>query len=395
MRSAAGDTAALRRELGLRDNELVIGLVGNIQPWKGQDVLLRALPHLQTDTPWRCLLIGGTPTSPQGESYHRQLIDLTKSLGIEERVVFTGYRRNVAALINVVDTLVHTSVAPEPFGRVILEGMALGKPVLATDHGGPREIIDDGRTGFLLPPGDISALARCLDRVIGSPALRAQIGGAAAAHVARDFSASGTARAWKTSTPPSGPRCDGSPCSRWGDWDRTHNDISISPSSWHSGRPSGASRGGLRPTPGVRRDRSLHAALPLRAWLSPRRLRSASQLDPRPRRAASGRAGPRRGHPVTRHLSARIVRAASREVHAGVPRADGRAGSFLLQPARGLQPHVELLAVRVRRGSAAHGIRGLTRAPAGHAPVLDLDSRCARVVQHHAPGFRNRIVPHR
>jgi glycosyltransferase involved in cell wall biosynthesis len=193
VRSAAGDRGALRREFGLRNDELVIGLVGNIQPWKGQDVLLRALPHLQSDKPWRCLFIGDTPTSSESESYHRHLLDLTRSLNLEERVVITGYRSNVAALISVVDILVHTSVAPEPFGRVILEGMALGKPVLATDHGGPREIIEDGQTGFLLPPGDVGVLALSLGRMIDSPRLRATVGAAAAGRVARDFSASESA----------------------------------------------------------------------------------------------------------------------------------------------------------------------------------------------------------
>jgi len=186
---SAANPVALRRELGVADHELIIGLVGNLQSWKGQDVLLRALPALRTSRPWRCLLIGGTPSDEDSQRYHAQLLDIARGSGLDTRVTFTGYRRDVAAVIGIVDVLVHTSVAPEPFGRVILEGMALAKPVVATDQGGPREIIEPGRTGFLVAPGDRGALAQCLDQLLESEALRAKIGAAAAARVADHFTA--------------------------------------------------------------------------------------------------------------------------------------------------------------------------------------------------------------
>ena len=80
------------------------------------------------------------------------------------------------SVMNALDVFVHASVQPEPYGRVILEAMALGKPVIATDHGGPREIIEDGLSGFLVSPNDPEDLARCLQHLLNSPELRRKIG---------------------------------------------------------------------------------------------------------------------------------------------------------------------------------------------------------------------------
>jgi glycosyltransferase involved in cell wall biosynthesis len=187
-RNAVGhDLVTARRNLGAGPDDVIIGLVGNFQPWKGQNVLLQALPLLTSEISWRCVLIGATPTGRVNQEFREQLDQLISDLGLESRVTFTGYRVDVPALVNSIDVLVHTSVLPEPMGRVILEGMALGKTVVATDHGGPREIIESGTSGFLVPPGDDRALAACLDRVIGNPQLRERIGSAAKRRVAARF----------------------------------------------------------------------------------------------------------------------------------------------------------------------------------------------------------------
>src|SRR4030095_17066617 len=89
---------------------------------------------------------------------------LARDLGMVCRTVFTGFRRDIPELIQLLDVVVHASVEPEPFGRVIAEGMAMGKPVVAAMNGGPLEIIRDGQTGFLVPSGDLEKLAH---RIIG------------------------------------------------------------------------------------------------------------------------------------------------------------------------------------------------------------------------------------
>ena len=169
----------LRRQFGIGPDGVLFGVVGNIKDWKGQDVLIRALPSLPRSIPWKCLVIGSVSTAPQSVAYGRMLEDLVREFGLTDRVVFTGYRSDVPALISALDILVHTSVLPEPFGLVILEGMALAKPVVCSGHGGPVEIVEDGVSGFLVPPGDPKALARRLTTLIESREIREQIGRAA------------------------------------------------------------------------------------------------------------------------------------------------------------------------------------------------------------------------
>jgi glycosyltransferase involved in cell wall biosynthesis len=182
------DTASIRQSFGVGPQDYLIGLVGNFQAWKGQDVLIRALPRLKTDRPWRCLLIGDTPVGENHTRYHAALVQSVRELGLSGQVTFTGYRADVGAIVNALDVLVHTSISPEPLGRVILEGMALEKPVIATRHGGPLEIIESGISGFLVTPGDPDALTACLMQLLASSELRTSVGRAAKDRVMSKFS---------------------------------------------------------------------------------------------------------------------------------------------------------------------------------------------------------------
>jgi L-malate glycosyltransferase len=182
LRSQACRTAAaeLRRKLGIAPDELLFGVVGNIKDWKGQDVLIRALPLLPRSIRWKCLVIGSvSTTSPTCLAYARLLEDLVRDFGLADRVIFTGYRSDVPALMSALDIVVHTSVAPEPFGLVVLEGMALAKPVVCSAHGGPVEIVEHGVSGFLVPPNDPEALSVQLTTLLVSREIREQIGRAA------------------------------------------------------------------------------------------------------------------------------------------------------------------------------------------------------------------------
>jgi O-antigen/teichoic acid export membrane protein/glycosyltransferase involved in cell wall biosynthesis len=169
----------VRAEFGLRDDELLIAMVGNVHEWKGQEILLRALPLLPPAVRWRCLFVGGVPTNAENQAYYAHLLELQREYGLESRTSFVGYRPDVSAIVGASDVLVHTSITPEPMGRVILEGMTLGKPTIATNHGGPTEIIEHDISGFLVEPGNPQALADCMSAVLGSPSLRARVGHAA------------------------------------------------------------------------------------------------------------------------------------------------------------------------------------------------------------------------
>ncbi len=169
------EPAAVRAELGIKNGAPCVGVVGNVQQWKGQAVLVEAMAQVRQTVPEaRGLIVGGVHRS--GAAYHGRLKERIRELELNESISVTGFRRDVADVISALDVVVHTSVRPEPFGRVILEGMLLGKPVVASAAGGVPELIRDGDTGFLTPPGDAAALAARLVPLLQDAGLRQQVG---------------------------------------------------------------------------------------------------------------------------------------------------------------------------------------------------------------------------
>lgn len=162
-----------------------VAMVGRIAPWKGQDVFIRAFASAFPAGEERAVIVGA-PLFGE-EDYRRSLVRLIDDLGLRRRVELRGFRADVAAELTGVDALVHASVIPEPFGRVVVEGMAAGLPVIAAADGGPREIITDGADGVLFPPGDVDALAVALARLAANRGLAHAMGQAAAAR-AREYS---------------------------------------------------------------------------------------------------------------------------------------------------------------------------------------------------------------
>jgi glycosyltransferase involved in cell wall biosynthesis len=164
-------------------SNLTLGVVGRLAPWKGQHVFLEAFAAAFPDGPAVARLVG---TALFGEAdYEAELRSLVDRLDIGERVEFRGFRDDVSEELAELDVLVHCSTSPEPFGQVVVEGMAAGLPVIAAAAGGPLEIIEDGVDGILTPPGDAEALADAMRRLAGRPDLRAELGRAAAASCAR------------------------------------------------------------------------------------------------------------------------------------------------------------------------------------------------------------------
>jgi len=182
-RRAAAD---VRREIGIPPDAPCIGIAGNIQEWKGQRVVVEALGLLGEHPDVHCVIAGGVHRA--GETYGAQLRDRMGALGLADRVHLIGFRADIPDVINAWDVVVHASVRPEPFGRVILEGMLLAKPVIATAAGGVPELIEHGHTGFLVPPGDAPALADCLRRVLSAPDAARAIGARAQVWARQQFS---------------------------------------------------------------------------------------------------------------------------------------------------------------------------------------------------------------
>jgi glycosyltransferase involved in cell wall biosynthesis len=177
------DTArALRRDLGASEAMPLVVHVGRFHPWKGQQVLLRALALEPRAQAW----IVGAPLFGEN-AFGAELRALSTSLGLDSRVRFLGLRDGVPALLKAADIVVHSSVYPEPFGRVVVEGMLAGRPVIAADDGGVTEIISNEKTGLLVSPDDVGALAGAIGRLIEDPALATAIAAQGAAHARHAF----------------------------------------------------------------------------------------------------------------------------------------------------------------------------------------------------------------
>ena len=175
----------VKRELGFEHDEPVIGVVGNIKPWKGQRVVVDAVFLLKREySRVRCLLIG----SPlEGPAYFQSLKNRVAEKRMGKNVFFVGFRKDVSDFMNTVDILIHSSIKPEPFGRVILEGMALGKPVIATNIGGPAEIIENNVSGLLVRPSDPQAMAERISYLLKHKGVRQRLGRMAVQRVKEKF----------------------------------------------------------------------------------------------------------------------------------------------------------------------------------------------------------------
>ena len=161
---------------------MTYGIVGRLAPWKGQDLFLRAFARAFPDGPERGVVVGGALFGE--DDYARGLGQLAETLGIAGRVEFRGFRTDVWDELSRLDVLVHASTIPEPFGQVILEGMAAGVPIVAARSGGPAEILDDGVTGMLYEPNDPEQLAAAMRRLLDA-ALRERLSAAARREVRR------------------------------------------------------------------------------------------------------------------------------------------------------------------------------------------------------------------
>ena len=174
-----------------------VGIVGPLTPGKGQRVFLRAAALVRRALPrTRFVVVGGEPYETWGSRGERPRLErLARTLGIAPAVTFTGFVEEPLAWIRRCDLLVSASTTPEGFGRVLLEAMALGKPVIATAVGASPEVVEDGVTGVLVPPEDPTALARAIGALVGDPARQRQLGAAGRRRAEQRFSLAAHVRA--------------------------------------------------------------------------------------------------------------------------------------------------------------------------------------------------------
>jgi glycosyltransferase involved in cell wall biosynthesis len=152
------DSLSARAVLGLPDCEWLIGTVGRMQPWKGHHLFLEAACRVSAQIPHAQFIIVGGRVFQADNDYEDRLRVQAASAGINDQVHFVGQQENVADWLSAMDIFVHCSKA-EPFGRVVIEAMAAARPVVAFADGGVPEVVVDGETGRLVPPGNVGALA--------------------------------------------------------------------------------------------------------------------------------------------------------------------------------------------------------------------------------------------
>lgn len=166
------------------DGVPVVMLPGRITRRKGHDLLIEAITRLN-QRELRCLMVG--PDEGRG-TFRRELEAMAERLGVAARVQFTGECRDMPAAYKLADVVVAASSTPEAFGRVIAEAQAMGRPVVATDHGGAREQLSGGRMAWLTPLGDADALAQAINEALDLPvAERELLAPAAIANVRMRF----------------------------------------------------------------------------------------------------------------------------------------------------------------------------------------------------------------
>jgi glycosyltransferase involved in cell wall biosynthesis len=175
---------AVRARYGVRVDAPTFGIFGRIVNWKGQKEFLQAAAMVIEAIPTaRVFFVGDT--SDGDARYLAELKELVREKTIEDHVIFTGYVERVYELYGVMDVVVHSSIDPEPSGRVIFEAMSCGVPVVASCLGGPKEFIDDGVDGYICDPREPRAVADRIVTLLSNDELRSRMGGKAREKVER------------------------------------------------------------------------------------------------------------------------------------------------------------------------------------------------------------------
>jgi len=176
----------IREEFNISEDTPLIGIIGQLTPWKGHREFLKAASIVIRKYPSAKFLIVGESIFEE-RNYKLELQELVNTLALSAKVIFSGFREDVPDIMASLSILVNASCS-EPFGLTIIEAMAIGKPVVATNAGGVREIINDGVDGILVPPKDPEKLAQAILRILDEPMRGKEMGEAGLKSVTERFS---------------------------------------------------------------------------------------------------------------------------------------------------------------------------------------------------------------
>ncbi|MCH2185434.1 glycosyltransferase family 4 protein [Myxococcota bacterium] len=163
--------SAVRSDLEIRENQTLVAMVGNLQPWKGHSVVVSALEKLQPEDRNRlCVLFIGA-IRDEDQEHVSTIRERIRKAGLQSSIRFLGARADVPDLLNAADLQLHASTFPEPFGLVLIEGLCLGTPLIAASLGGPQEILTP-ETGTLFDPSKPEELTKILSEHLRFPEKR-------------------------------------------------------------------------------------------------------------------------------------------------------------------------------------------------------------------------------
>jgi len=183
------DGAMVRKEFGITNEDYVVTLVAKISERKGHETFIKSIPKVITFFPnTYFLVVGGRLKGKHHEEYEGKLNFLIYKLGINDKVIFTGFRNDIPQIMAASDIILHCSTYPDPFPGVVLQGMAVGKPVIAVNLGGTREQIENGISGILVEPSNPEVLAVTICSLLADRDKRYKLGKVAAEQVFSRFS---------------------------------------------------------------------------------------------------------------------------------------------------------------------------------------------------------------
>ncbi len=172
----------MRVRLGLKKDSFVIGSISVLEKDKGQKYLFEAISKLKSEgiTNIVCVICG---TGPE----ELNLKEFTKAKGVIDEVLFLGFHNDIPRILKILDIIVITSLTIESFSMIAAEAMAMKVPVIATNVGGLPEVVDDGKTGILIPPGDVDALSKAIKYLLENPEVKLGMGENARSRVLERF----------------------------------------------------------------------------------------------------------------------------------------------------------------------------------------------------------------
>ncbi|WPB53071.1 glycosyltransferase family 4 protein [Lactiplantibacillus plantarum] len=178
---------SLYQEFGLSSDNLVVGMIGRLNSWKGQQALLNAMiPLLKDNDNLRLVFVGGVF---EGETHFRdELAAKIQASGVASQIVLKDFRTDMNDIYQLFDIFCLPSTSPDPLPTVVLEAMASGKPVVGFNHGGVTEMVVEGYNGYLVKPVEIQALTKRISDLIVDPELIKRMGLASRERAVKDFS---------------------------------------------------------------------------------------------------------------------------------------------------------------------------------------------------------------